>query len=297
MKKIILITLVVSLSFIWSKPNKRLLGKTVAIKQDPYSSEEIYKIKELYDAGNHSALDALIKIYQDKEQTYSIRILCLDMLAKIEENGTNPLIKDAIKHTLENTDFIELEYLKKSILILQNYKDPEATKSLVKGLANSENKIMDLRETIINAIGDIDELNSVLGVCISFCNDKSISNEIKNIQNDLFNIGGEISLNDSSKTLLKDDSLSLLDNRIEELNESLESLEEFILPGGDSFSSNLHLARAIARRSERSIVDLYIKDLNNNNIVKYLNRLSDYLFVLSRFYNKNNHIDENMWKK
>ena len=88
-----------------------------------------------------------------------------------------------------------------------------------------------------------------------------------------------------------------MDHRIKKLNESLEPLEEFILPGGDSFSSNLHLARAIARRSERSIVDLYIKDLNNNNIVKYLNRLSDYLFVLSRFYNKNNHIDENMWKK
>ena len=152
-------------------------------------------------------------------------------------------------------------------------------------------------ELIINAIGDVDELNSVLGVCISFCNDESIINEIKNIQNDLFNIGGQISLNDSNKILLKDDSLLLLDNRIEELNESLESLEEFILPGGDSFSSNLHLARAIARRSERSIVDLYIKDLNNNNIVRYLNRLSDYLFVLSRFYNKNNHIDENMWKK
>jgi len=161
-------------------------------------------------------------------------------------------------------------------------------------------------ELIINAIGDIDELNSVLGVCIScykkegfwrFCNDKNIINEIKNIQNDLFNIGGEISLNDSSKNLLKDDSLSFLDNRIKELNASLEPLEEFILPGGDSFSSNLHLARAIARRSERSIVDLYIKDLENNNIVKYLNRLSDYLFVLSRFYNKSNNIDENMWKK
>ena len=152
-------------------------------------------------------------------------------------------------------------------------------------------------ELIINAIGDIDELNSVLGVCISFCNDKNIMNEIKNIQNDLFNIGGEISLNDSSKNLLKDDSLSFLDNRIKELNASLEPLEEFILPGGNSFSSNLHLARAIARRSERSIVDLYIKDLENNNIVKYLNRLSDYLFVLSRFYNKKNNIDENMWKK
>lgn len=152
-------------------------------------------------------------------------------------------------------------------------------------------------ELIINAIGDIDELNSVLGVCISSCNDENIINEIKNIQNDLFNIGGEISLNDSSKNLLKDDSLSFLDNRIKELNVSLEPLEEFILPGGNSFSSNLHLARAIARRSERSIVDLYIKDLENNNIVKYLNRLSDYLFVLSRFYNKKNNIDENMWKK
>jgi cob(I)alamin adenosyltransferase len=152
-------------------------------------------------------------------------------------------------------------------------------------------------ELIINAIGDIDELNSVLGVCISFCNDENIINEIKNIQNDLFNIGGEISLNDSSKNLLKDDSLSFLDNRIKELNVSLEPLEEFILPGGDFFSSNLHLARTIARRSERSLVDLYIKDLENNNIVKYLNRLSDYLFVLSRFYNKNNNIDESMWKK
>jgi len=152
MKKIVLIILVISLSCVWSKPNKRLLGKTVAIKQDPYSSEEIYKIKELYDAGNHSALDALIKIYQDKEQTYSIRILCLDMLAEIEKDGTNPLIKDAIKNTLENSDFIEMEYLKKSILILQNYNDPEATKSLVRGLANSESKIMDLRETIVKSI-------------------------------------------------------------------------------------------------------------------------------------------------
>tara|TARA_Y100001970_G_scaffold294366_1_gene451751 strand:- start:79774 stop:80919 length:1146 start_codon:yes stop_codon:yes gene_type:complete len=165
MKKIILIIIAISLSCIWAKPNKRLLGKTVAIKQDPYSSEEIYKIKELYDAGNHSALDALIKIYQDKEQTYSIRILCLDMLAKIEENGTNPLIKDAIQSTLENTDFIELEYLKKSITILQNYKDPEATKSLVAGLANSENKIMDLRETIIRSIetnGTNDEILTLI---------------------------------------------------------------------------------------------------------------------------------------
>jgi cob(I)alamin adenosyltransferase len=57
------------------------------------------------------------------------------------------------------------------------------------------------------------------------------------------------------------------------------------------------LARSVARRAERSVVELYAGSLENNNIVKYLNRLSDYLFVLSRFYNKNNNIDENMWEK
>ena len=77
MKKIVLIILVVSLSFVWSKPNKRLLGKTVVIKQDPYSSEEIYKIKELYDAGNHSALDAFIKIKNRLIQLGFYVLICL----------------------------------------------------------------------------------------------------------------------------------------------------------------------------------------------------------------------------
>ncbi len=163
--------------------------------------------------------------------------------------------------------------------------------NLAKGESVSKN------ESIINAIGDVDELNSILGVCNSFCKDNSIINDIKTIQNDLFNIGGEISLNDSEKKLLGVESLLFLDNKINEMNEELAPLEEFILPGGDSFSSNLHFARSVARRAERSVVELYIKELENNNIVKYLNRLSDYLFVLARFYNKNNNIDENMWEK
>ena len=88
-----------------------------------------------------------------------------------------------------------------------------------------------------------------------------------------------------------------LDNKIDEMNNLLEPLKEFILPGGDPFSSNLHLARSVARRAERSVVELYIGKLENNSIVKYLNRLSDFFFVLSRFYNKDNNIDENMWEK
>ena len=167
-----------------------------------------------------------------------------------------------------------------------------------KGQTNlAQGDLVSKNEPIINAIGDVDELNSVLGVCNSFCSNDAILKDIKTIQNDLFNIGGEISLNDSDKKLLKDESLLFLDNKIDEMNNLLEPLKEFILPGGDSFSSNLHLARSVARRAERSVVELYAGSLENNNIVKYLNRLSDYLFVLSRFYNKNNNIDENMWEK
>ena len=85
----ILLFLIVPLSLVWSKRSKRLTGKSIILKQEPYSEEEIIKLKELYDAGNHSALDALIKIYQDKNQIYDIRIFALDVLSLIK----NPLIK------------------------------------------------------------------------------------------------------------------------------------------------------------------------------------------------------------
>ena len=146
----ILLFLIVPLSLVWSKRSKRLTGKSIILKQEPYSEEEIVKLKELYDAGNHSALDALIKIYQDKNQIYDIRIFALDMLSLIK----NPLIKDAIQLSLENTEFIELEYLEKSINILKDYGDLSSTGSLITGLADSENKIMDLRKTIVDAIGE-----------------------------------------------------------------------------------------------------------------------------------------------
>jgi len=132
------------------RDKKRLLGKSFVIKQEPYNPEEIYQLKTLYEFGNQSALEVLIQIYQDKNQLYDIRILCLDALSTID----NPLVKDAIKSTVENVEFIELEYLIKSIKILNNYGDLQSTNSLVTGLKNSENKIMDLRETIVNAIGE-----------------------------------------------------------------------------------------------------------------------------------------------
>ena len=132
------------------RAKKKLLGKNLVIKQDPYNIDEINQLKILYDFGNQSALNVMLDIFSDKNQTYEIRLLCLDLLSSID----SPLVKDALKNTVENVEFLEIEYLVKCIEILNSFEDLESTNSLVNGLKNSENKIMDLRETIVNAIGE-----------------------------------------------------------------------------------------------------------------------------------------------
>mgnify|MGYP001162848629 FL=1 len=152
-------------------------------------------------------------------------------------------------------------------------------------------------DPIIHALGEIDELSSFLGVCNAFCDDSDMIDQLKLIQNHLFDIGGQISLNEDGANIITEESINFLDKHIERYNKSLDPLEEFILPGGDSFSASLHVSRAITRRAERSVVHLYSEKLENNHVVMYLNRLSDYLFVLSRFYNKNKKITENTWQR
>ena len=152
-------------------------------------------------------------------------------------------------------------------------------------------------DPIIHALGEIDELSSFLGVCNAFCDDSDMIDQLKLIQNHLFDIGGQISLNEDGANIITEESINFLDKHIENYNKSLDPLEEFILPGGDSFSASLHVSRAITRRAERSVVHLYSEKLENNHVVMYLNRLSDYLFVLSRFYNKNKNITENTWQR
>ena len=104
-----------------------------------------------------------------------------------------------------------------------------------------------------------------------------------------------MSLDDNS--IINEKMISDLDFQINHLNEDLEPLEEFILPSGDYFSANLHVARAITRRAERSAVTLYEDSLSKNPVVMYLNRLSDYFFVLSRYHNMKNNIPETTWQR
>ena len=152
-------------------------------------------------------------------------------------------------------------------------------------------------DNVIHCLGEVDELSSVIGVCLSHCKDNDISNFLKKVQNNLFDIGGHISMSLDDNSIVNENMISDLDTQINHLNENLEPLKEFILPSGDHFSANLHVARAITRRAERTAVALYKDSLLKNPVVMYLNRLSDYFFVLSRYHNMENNLPETTWQR
>jgi len=150
---------------------------------------------------------------------------------------------------------------------------------------------------IINLLGDIDELNSQIGSAISSCKSSLISSELQSIQQDLFNLGGEISIFNSGTILINDDKVEFLEERIEDLNQALKPLKEFIMPGGDEFCSRIHLARAVCRRAERSCVAVLDLVKEKNIWLPYLNRLSDYFFVLARYVSSEQGSEEILWKR
>ena len=150
---------------------------------------------------------------------------------------------------------------------------------------------------IINLLGDIDELNSQIGSAISSSKSRFISSELQSIQQDLFNLGGEISIFNSGTILINDDKVKFLEERIEDLNQTLKPLKEFIMPGGDEFCSRIHLARAVCRRAERSCVAVLDLVEEKNIWLPYLNRLSDYLFVLARYVSSERGSEEILWKR
>lgn len=149
----------------------------------------------------------------------------------------------------------------------------------------------------ICCIGEVDELNSFIGLVKSATTEDDLVQDLNTIQNNLLNLGGELSIPDNNLELLKEESIIRLETSIEEMNKKLPPLKDFILPGGDELSARLHIARSVCRRVERKIVELVGKENGQDIWIKYLNRLSDYLFVLARFHVIKNKIDENQWSK
>ena len=147
---------------------------------------------------------------------------------------------------------------------------------------------------IIEAISNVDELNATLGLIVNYSK-SSQKKIIQNIQNDLFDLGADLATPFSKKKntiRLSNSQTTYLEEAIDKINAKLKPLTSFILPGGDKISSLYHLARTICRRCEISIVQLSEKVKINTEILKYINRLSDLLFVLARQTNKN----EILWK-
>lgn len=145
-------------------------------------------------------------------------------------------------------------------------------------------------------LGEVDELNTFVGFARVVC-DSEINRDLEAIQHDLFNLGGEAAVPELEPELLTQERIQFLEKRLEEMNKDLAPLREFILPGGDEFAARLHMTRAICRRTERFAVSLQEMGENTHNWIPYLNRLSDYLFVLIRAHSLKNKQAETMWKR
>jgi cob(I)alamin adenosyltransferase len=139
----------------------------------------------------------------------------------------------------------------------------------------------------IEAIGAIDELNSVLGLLRSHELPPHLQERLSLMQHSLFDIGGELCLpGESARRALGDEQIEALEATLEELNARLPPLREFILPGGCPAAATCHLARSVCRRAERRLVSLAKTEDLNPAAVVYLNRLSDLLFVMARELNR-----------
>jgi cob(I)alamin adenosyltransferase len=151
----------------------------------------------------------------------------------------------------------------------------------------------------IESYGTVDELNSYIGLI----RDQEIGDEDKNtlkeIQDRLFTVGALLASEPEKSRMkvpdLHEEDIALLEQEMDRMNEVLPPLKHFVLPGGNNIASFCHVARCVCRRAERNVVHLNEEEYVNENVIVYLNRLSDYLFTLSRKVVFDNNCEENKW--
>lgn len=152
----------------------------------------------------------------------------------------------------------------------------------------------------IEAVGEVDELNAVLGVLVNRMEGEkelgSVTEFVEKIQEDLFIVGSLLSgKKDFKESVLKDLDLrvSQMEENIDKMWGEMPELKHFLIPGGSEVGGYLYYVRALARRAERAVVE---SKLNNETVLKYLNRLSDYLFCAGRWVNFRSKVEEKVWK-
>jgi len=146
----------------------------------------------------------------------------------------------------------------------------------------------------VHAMGEVDELNSHIGVLLCEAVPADVRELLVEVQHQLFNLGGELSI--PGFELLKGEAVLALDHALADHNEALPKLQEFILPAGNRAAAQAHVCRTVARRSERAVVALGAEEALNDTPRQYLNRLSDLMFVLARVLNRMDGGDDVYWK-
>ena len=150
----------------------------------------------------------------------------------------------------------------------------------------------------ILAYGTVDEANAAIGVVLSNELDDDVSEVLSKLQNELFVLGSDLS-NQNLNDLKNRISLEMVENlekTIDKFELELPPITNFILPGGNIAAAQIHQVRTIIRRAETLVVQLSDKDEINSNCIKYLNRLSDLMFVMGRIVNKRNNVEDIIWK-
>ena len=146
----------------------------------------------------------------------------------------------------------------------------------------------------VRTLGDIDELNSAIGVLLAEDVPAAMRAALEQVQQDLFDLGGEVSI--PGHAIVSEEQVARLDAQLEDWNRELPALKEFILPGGSRAAAAAHLARTVCRRAERSLVALGRGEPVGERARQYLNRLSDLLFVAGRLLNRHAGRDDVLWR-
>jgi cob(I)alamin adenosyltransferase len=146
----------------------------------------------------------------------------------------------------------------------------------------------------VQAMGDVDEINSQLGVLLCEALPSGLQDELLSIQHDLFDLGGELCI--PGYQLITDQQVNHLDALLEKYNADLPPLQEFILPGGSRAAALAHVCRTVCRRAERVLVSLKKTEPVHSQLLQYLNRLSDLMFVIARVLNRFAGGDDVLWK-
>lgn len=155
----------------------------------------------------------------------------------------------------------------------------------------------------IVAYGDVDELNAAIGSARSLNKDPEVDRILGRIQNDLFDVGALLAtpkkenLQGRASSFIGPKDVTVLEEAIDRWDRELPPLRNFILPGGSGLAATLHLARTVCRRAEREVVALAEKESVEEEILIYMNRLSDFLFVLARWINFKEGVQETPWEK